>query len=115
TLENLSDPRSFFDVTSNSTLYPNGYLNVYLVEEKGCNMLTVEPGRSNGTYYFDAEGEESAVNFLSWTEVQDSKYKDCEVRINAAKCPGCLGAYYLNLDGTLDSEWYYEVKKFQVE
>jgi hypothetical protein len=110
----LKDPRSFFDVTSNSTLYPNGYLNVYL---KDCpsDRLTVEPGRSNGTYYFGNEGSD-ADNFTSWQDVQQSdKYKDCKVNINAFPCTGCVAGYALQLDPAENPAIEFTVKKFRVE
>ena len=110
----LKDPRSFFDVTSNSTVYPNGVLNVYF--ERDCvpgDRLTVEPGRSNGTYYFGTEG--SAENFTSWQDVQQSdNYKDCKVNIKAFPCNGCVGGYALRL--TPENEAIkFTVKKFKVE
>jgi len=109
----LKDPRSFFDVTSNSTVYPNGVLNVYF---KDCpsDRLTVEPGRSNGTYYFGNEGSD-ADNFTSWQDVQQSdKYKDCKVNINAFPCTGCVAGYALRL--TPENEAIeFTVKKFKVE
>ncbi|MAB85722.1 MAG: hypothetical protein CML51_00180 [Rhodobacteraceae bacterium] len=123
TLSDLSDPRSFFDVTSNSVIHPNGYLNVYftctedILTGKYKDRLTVEPGRSTGTYYFGQEGgvvDDNLKNFASWAEVQVSKFKNCTVNKNSGKCGG-VGGYCLNLDGRGDSEWFFEVKKFQVE
>jgi len=109
----LKDPRSFFDVTSNSTVYPYGYMNVYL---KDCpsDRLTIQPGRSNGTYYFGTEGG-GADNFTGWQDVQQSdKYKDCKVNINAVPCPGCVGGYALRLNPE-NPAIEFTVKKFKVE
>ena len=110
----LKDPRSFFDVTSNSTVYPYGYMNVYF---KDCpsDRLTVVPGRSNGTYYFGDEGL-GAENFTSWEAVQNSDYKNCTVDTSSRKCD-FQGGYCLNLDPRLDNggELYFQVKKFRVE
>ena len=109
----LKDPRSFFDVTSNSTVYPYGFMNVY-VKDCPSDRLTIQPGRSNGTYYFGTEGG-GADNFTGWQDVQQSdKYKDCKVNINAVPCPGCVGGYALRLNPE-NPAIEFTVKKFKVE